>query len=76
MFVNPPFGIIVLLLAVVPVLGVYNYHKAHKLTVNEKTLKLSNKEIFKYDLIRNILSNIFDLDSRHLLLEISQFIVL
>lgn len=42
MFVNPPFGIIVLLLAVVPVLGVYNYHKAHKLTVNEKTLKLKN----------------------------------
>lgn len=31
-----------ILLAIVPILGVYNYYKAHKLKVNEKTLTLSN----------------------------------
>ena len=30
------------LLAIVPLLGIYNYYKAHKLVVNEKTLKLDN----------------------------------
>lgn len=34
--------IIFLLLLVVPILGVYNYYKAHKLVVNEKILKLDN----------------------------------
>ncbi|WP_296806600.1 metallophosphoesterase [uncultured Methanobrevibacter sp.] len=30
------------LLLIVPLIGVYAYHKAHKLVVNEKTLKLDN----------------------------------
>lgn len=30
------------LLAIVPILGVYNYYKAHKLVVNEKTLVFDN----------------------------------
>ena len=38
---------------------------------NEKALKLSNKKIIEYDLNKCIISNIFDLDSRYLLLEIS-----
>jgi hypothetical protein len=42
MFVDLPYWIKVLLLAAVPVLGVYNYYKAHKLIVNERTLILDN----------------------------------
>lgn len=30
------------LLLIVPVIGVYAYHKAHKLVINEKTIKLDN----------------------------------
>lgn len=42
MFVPLPFEIIVLLVAIVPILGIYNYYKAHKLVVNEKTIMLDN----------------------------------
>ena len=42
MFVPLSFEINAILLAVVPILGIYNYYKAHKLVVNEKTLKLEN----------------------------------
>lgn len=42
MFMALSFEIKVVLLAIVPILGVYNYYKAHKLVVNEKTLKLDN----------------------------------
>ncbi len=41
-FVEIPKNIILILLAIVPLLGVYNYYKAHKLVVNEKVLKLNN----------------------------------
>ena len=41
-FMPLSFEIKAILLAIVPVLGVYNYHKAHKLVVNEKTIKLDN----------------------------------
>lgn len=41
-FVKLPKLIILVLLAVVPILGVYNYYNAHKLVVNERTLKLDN----------------------------------
>jgi hypothetical protein len=34
--------IILIMLAIVPILGIYNYHKAHKLVVNEETLMLDN----------------------------------
>lgn len=37
-----PLMLIVALLAVVPLLGVYNYWKAHNLIVNEKTLTFNN----------------------------------
>ena len=37
-----PTVVNVCLLAVVPVLGLYNYWKAHNLVVHEKTLNLSN----------------------------------
>ncbi len=42
MFVKLPIGLIYCVLAIVPILGIYNYHKAHKLVVNEKVLKLDN----------------------------------
>ena len=42
LFIGIPQGIIYLLLAIVPILGVYNYHKAHKLVVNEEILELDN----------------------------------
>ena len=42
MFIPLSFEINGLLLAVVPILGIYNYYKAHKLVINEKTLKLEN----------------------------------
>lgn len=41
-FVELPKELIYLLLAIVPILGVYNYYKAHKLVVNECVLKLDN----------------------------------
>ena len=41
-FVPLPFEIIVILLAIVPILGIYNYYKAYKLVVNEKTIILDN----------------------------------
>ena len=41
-FVELPIEVNLLLLAIVPILGVYNYHKAHKLVVNERTIKLDN----------------------------------
>lgn len=41
-FISLPTGVIYLLLGVVTVLGIYNYHKAHKLVVHEKTLTLDN----------------------------------
>ena len=41
-FIALPTGLICCLLAIVPVLGVYNYHNAHKLVVNEEILELDN----------------------------------
>ncbi len=41
-FVELPRPIIMILLAIVPLLGVYNYYKAHKLVINERVLKLDN----------------------------------
>lgn len=42
LFIDIPQVIIYLLLAIVPLLGVYNYYKAHKLIVNEEILELDN----------------------------------
>lgn len=42
MFVPLPFEAICILVAIVPVLGVYNYYKAHKLVVNEEIIELDN----------------------------------
>ena len=42
MFVNLPYAFICIALAIVPILGVYNYYKAHKLVVNEKIIELDN----------------------------------
>jgi hypothetical protein len=44
LFITLPRWINLVLLAVVPILGVYNYWKAHRLVVNEKTLELNNLE--------------------------------
>lgn len=41
-FISIPLWIICVLLAIVPILGVYNYYKAHKLVVNEEILELDN----------------------------------
>ena len=41
-FVKLSFGMNLAFLAIVPVLGVYNYYKANKLVVNEKTIILDN----------------------------------
>lgn len=41
-FVEIPMGLVCLLLAIIPVLGVYNYYRAHKLVVNERVLELDN----------------------------------
>lgn len=41
-FIKLPQIVIYLLLAIVPVLGIYNYYKAHKLVVNEKIIELDN----------------------------------
>jgi predicted MPP superfamily phosphohydrolase len=42
MFVPIPFEAICILVAIVPILGVYNYYKAHKLVVNEEIIELDN----------------------------------
>ena len=42
MFITLPVALIYCLLAIVPILGIYNYYKAHKLVVNEETLELEN----------------------------------
>ena len=39
-FIYLPFEAIAIALAIVPLLGIYNFYKAHKLVVNEKTLIL------------------------------------
>ena len=41
-FVKLSFGVNLIFLAIVPILGVYNYYKANKLVVNEKTIILDN----------------------------------
>ena len=40
--ITVPFELICIMITIVPVLGVYNYYKAHKLVVNEETLELDN----------------------------------
>ena len=42
LFIHLPAELSMCLLAIVPLLGIYNYYKAHKLVVNEETLKLDN----------------------------------
>lgn len=42
LFIAWPFEAIVGLILIVPILGIYNYYKAHKLVVNEETLVLNN----------------------------------
>ena len=42
MFITIPKPFIYILLAIVPILGIYNYYKAHKLVVNEKVLRIDN----------------------------------
>ena len=42
MFVAIPQNIILPLLLLVPILGAYNFYKAHKLVINEKTIELDN----------------------------------
>lgn len=41
-FIELPVEVKALLLVIVPILGVYNYYKAHKLVINEKTIELDN----------------------------------
>ena len=41
-FISLPMGVNAIFLAIVPILGVYNYYKAHKLVVNEQTLTFDN----------------------------------
>ena len=41
-FVSLSWEIILILLVIVPVLGLYNYYKAHKLVVNERVIELDN----------------------------------
>ena len=43
-FIALPLIVKIALLAIVPILGVYNYWKAHNLVVHEKTLRLTNLE--------------------------------
>lgn len=42
MFIDIPLEIIYILLAIVPILGVYNYYKAHKLVINEEIIELND----------------------------------
>lgn len=41
-FVDFPFIVVVLFLAIVPIIAVYSYFKAHKIVVNEETIILDN----------------------------------
>ena len=41
-FVSLPIEFRLIFLAIVPILGIYNYHKAHKLVVKEEVLKIDN----------------------------------
>lgn len=41
-FIDLHLQIRIMMLAVVPLIGIYAYYKAHKLVVNEKTIKLDN----------------------------------
>ncbi|WP_462316466.1 metallophosphoesterase [Methanobrevibacter sp.] len=41
-FISLPLIIRIVLLAIVPILGIYNYWKAHQLVVHEKTMELPN----------------------------------
>lgn len=43
-FADLSFEMNLALLAIVPILGVYNYYKAHRLVVNEKIMTLNNLE--------------------------------
>jgi len=43
-FVNLPRAVIIVLLAIVPLLAVYNYYHAHKIIIKEKILKLDDLE--------------------------------
>lgn len=43
-FIALPLVVILILLLIVPILGVYNYWKAHQLVVHEKTIVLDNLE--------------------------------
>lgn len=43
-FITLPLVVILILLLIVPLLGVYNYWKAHQLVVHEKTIVLDNLE--------------------------------
>ena len=43
-FIDIPQQIILVALAIVPILGIYNYYKAHKLVVNEKVLEFDDLE--------------------------------
>jgi len=40
MYINLTIGIKLILLSIIVVLGAYNYYRAHKIVVNEKTIKL------------------------------------
>lgn len=42
MFIQLPKVLILILLAIVPILGIYNFYKAHKLVVNDEILELDN----------------------------------
>lgn len=42
MFITLPFKVILGLILIVPILGIYNFYKAHKLVINEETLKIDN----------------------------------
>lgn len=41
-FISLPIELRLMFLAIVPILGIYNYHKAHKLVVKEEVLKIDN----------------------------------
>ena len=42
LFINIPIGVIALLLAVVPLFGLYNYYHAHQIKVKEHTLRFDD----------------------------------
>ena len=43
-FIEIPHAVVLMMLVFVPILGVYNYYKAHKLVVHEKTLVFDDIE--------------------------------